>query len=74
MPSSEQYLTHVNELGHELNSKINDLEREVERLRMENEKLRAINEVQDRHLSDMRRSFELIEHHQKPRKRFLGLF
>lgn len=74
MPSSEQKLTEEYNVEQALNNKINELERKVEKLKIENDKLLAINEAQERHLSDMRRSFELLEHHKQPRKRFLGLF
>jgi predicted site-specific integrase-resolvase len=60
--NTEQSLTLFNDSEHNLNNRINELEREVEKLKMENEKLVALNQAQERHLADMRRGFELIEH------------
>jgi len=45
--NTEQSLTLFNDSEHNLNNRINELEREVEKLKMENEKLVALNQAQE---------------------------
>lgn len=57
-----QSMTLFNTKEDELNSVIKSLEAEVNRLKTENELLKQLNESHEKHLADLRRGFELIEH------------
>lgn len=63
----KQSLTQEN---NDFNNRITELEAEVQRLKSENELLKALNEAQERNLSDLRRGFELIEHASGKKRRF----
>ncbi len=61
-PENEQCLTEFNNNEQFLLERINELESQIYTLKSENEKLKALNEAQERHITDMRRGFDLIEH------------
>lgn len=65
----KQSLTQDN---NDFNNRITELEAEVQRLKSENELLKALNEAQERNLSDLRRGFELIEHSAGKKKGIWG--
>jgi predicted transcriptional regulator len=67
-----QTLTLFNNSEDELNNVIKSLETEVNILKTENALLKALNASHEKHLADLRRGFELIEHASGKKKGLWG--